>query len=432
MKNEMRSLGFLMLCLAGGFPAFPQTPPDPPAPAGASLKEAAQALMLSGADQNSLDVLRAYSRLSLSDPYLRSRTMSAYALAVLSKGDTNLFERARLTHLATFPNDQRLIPVKLADCVLACKTCRGAGYLGEVRVCNACKETGSCAKCRGTGKWIGVDTKGPGPRNDKSRKMATPIDCPDCKGTAICPKCNGQSIKRTVCSSCDGKGAALDLPMSKISSAFTAVLGEIVAAVNSEEVQMKRIADAKAEPDLARRMAAFQVLLSELKTHPERPEIERLLAADQQAWREKTEQETAERTALGEELRILRSLKSAPDPASAVLMLREFLGKNPDSPNRLEAQIILDELLAKIEKQRKKERLLYIIGGALFVLGVLSCLHISFFKYTLYSHNRTVPRGVLPPNAVDFADPLSLNAKDSRNRVKRRTGRIPLSQIPKN
>jgi hypothetical protein len=357
VKTDTCARSILALFLGLSLTSLPaQTNP----PSDSGVRDAARTLIASGFEPASLDALRAYARDPQATPYLKSRSMAAYALAILSKGDTNLFERARLAHASAFPDDTALIPLRPADCV------------------------------------------------------------------ALCPACNGQREGRTVCTTCYGKGTILQLPKEKISAAFTAVLGEIIASVDREEALMQNIAKAKSETDIAKRIAAFQTLLKELKDRPERQELARLLQADEQTQRQKAEKE---KTALAaKDLEKLQTLKDASNPAAAVLTLREYLEKNPDSPHRLEAKIIMDELLAAIEGKRKKERLWYIIGGALFVLTALSCLHISYFRYNLYSHNKTIPVGSHPTkaDADQFTDPLSLNAQDSRSRVKRKTTRVPI------
>jgi hypothetical protein len=332
-----------------------------PSPENTGIRSAAQTLISVPSSPEDLEALRLYARDPQSTPALKSRAMAAYALTLLAKGDTNLFERARLVHAAAFADDQKLIPLRISDCL------------------------------------------------------------------ASCPACGGQRTQRPVCATCHGKGTVLNLPQEKIAAAFASALNEIIASVNREEALSQKFAKAKAETDLAKRIAAFQILLGELDGHPERGEVASLLQADEHAQRQQAEREHA---ALADQaLKKLQALAGTPNLAAGVLTLEDYLAKNPDSPVRLEAKIILDGLLAKIESKRKKERMWYIIGGALFVLAALSCVHVSFFKYIQYSHNKTVPAGThtTRTEAEQFTDPLSLNAQDSRSRVKRKTARIPAS-----
>jgi hypothetical protein len=337
-----------------------------PSPANTGIRSAAQTLVSVPSSQEDLETVRLYARDPQSPPALKSRAMAAYALTLLAKGETNQFERARLMHAAAFADDQKLIPLRISDCL------------------------------------------------------------------ASCPVCGGQRTQRPVCATCYGKGTVLNLPQEKIADAFASALNEIVALVNREEALVNReealsqkFAKAKAETDRAKRIAAFQALLGELDGHPEREEVASLLQADEHAQRQQAERE---RAALADQaLKKLQALAGTPNLAAGVLTLEDYLAKNPDSPARLEAKIILSGLLAKIESKRKKERMWYIIGGALFVLAALSCVHVNVFKYVQYSHNKTVPAGAhtTRTEAEQFTDPLSLNAQDSLSRVKCETARIP-------
>ena len=388
------------------------------------LKAAAKKLIVSGLDQESLQLLFRYSRNGSSDPQLRSRTMAIFALASLVKGDTNLFERARLSHLANYPADKDFIPIKLNNCIGTCSDCAGFGYTETENNCTVCQGSKSCTKCKGTGKWQIASTFDS--RKSENGRRGGVLSCGQCNGTGRCPACNGATMARKNCPTCNGTGTLFNIPKSKIAEKYKSLLSDIIAAIETEENLSEQIGKAKAEPALELRIRAFEKLLKTIGGRPERVEIERWLLADQNVLKQQLAAEAAAKQQQERELSTLRSLRHSKNPQAALVTLREYLAANPNSPYRLEIQSIRDETAAAIESNREKKKLLYAGGAALLLLLGLSCININYFKYSLFQSSSADGAKRRKPGADLYTDPLSLTAKDSRARVKNKTARIPI------
>jgi len=425
MKSKLL-IGLFLSLLARAEPSSPaaQTNENPEA----RLKGAAKALIVSGFSQDDLQVLFDYSRKTSSVPFLRSRAMAIYALASLANGDTNLFERARLSHLANFPDDHKLIPMKLSDCIETCEACNAAGYTETANTCSTCMGTRLCSKCKGTGKWMTITAFDS--RKRRTGQQLSNMSCEKCKGSGRCPSCNGFAVSRTPCASCRGAGTFFRIPKTKLADTYKTLLGALISVVEREESLAARISLAKAETDLPARIRGFETLLQELRDRPERGELERLLRADQETRKRHIAEATESDQRRERELATLRALKNSSNPQAAIITLRGYLADNPASAHRLEIQALLDDTVARVESQREKKKLMYIVGTVVLILFALSCVNINYFKYTLLPSASATGAKRQKQGSELFTDPLSLNAKDSRSRTKIKTSEIPLPSDP--
>lgn len=81
-----------------------------------------------------------------------------------------------------------------------CPRCQGRGDLPceAFTACAACRDSGSCLRCEGTGRRINQNPRDHKPGDER-------ITCRQCgAGDAACPTCSGQG--RTTCSTCEGRG----------------------------------------------------------------------------------------------------------------------------------------------------------------------------------------------------------------------------------
>ena len=101
------------------------------------LTAACKTLSANPFDPAGLQALLDYSRSTSSIPHLKSRSMAAYTLAALAKGDTKLFLLAQNSHAASFPNDRALVPVRLESCFVPCPACQES--VQSDKTCAVCK-----------------------------------------------------------------------------------------------------------------------------------------------------------------------------------------------------------------------------------------------------------------------------------------------------
>ncbi|MFF7656713.1 hypothetical protein ACFZCY_44090 [Streptomyces sp. NPDC007983] len=81
-----------------------------------------------------------------------------------------------------------------------CPRCQGRGDLPceAFTTCAACRDSGSCLHCEGTGRRINQDPRDHKPGDER-------VTCRQCGAEdAACPTCSGQG--RTTCSTCEGRG----------------------------------------------------------------------------------------------------------------------------------------------------------------------------------------------------------------------------------
>lgn len=306
-----------------------------------------------------LRVLADFARTTEQAPDLRSRAMAAYAAAVLLQGNTNTFARAQQVHRTTFPDDAALLPL------------------------TAEQYTAACADCGGGGRRAG-----------------------------------------TACPACLGRGHIFKLsPL--VRTRYTALLEDIAARCRDNADFAARFLEASRETRDDARIERLHALTNQFARRPDLAPALALLddglakrAARQLAQEEREARQRAEREAAA-----LRTLAEGPDRARAIRALRDHLAVHPNEPAALDLQALLEELVAKQERQR----LLRNVWTALaLLLGILAAVPVLRFLL-VRQHVRKV--GPLPGmDRIDktaFTDPLSLTAEDSRARVKRKTARIP-------
>ncbi len=349
-------------------------------PSPERLKEAVQHLMNSPHDAGSLQTMLAYSRSAAAVPGIKSRTMAIYAWSALAKGDTNLFSRARESHAAHFPADKHFITIQLAACSDSCPKCAGTGFTESVNACASCEGARICLACKGTGRWQILTTYD---SRVHGRQEASNMTCKPCGGNGRCGTCGGVTTKRAKCDGCNGAGTLFEIPAAKITTATKSLLGDILSSLEADERLASRIRSAQAETNIVLRINLLASLKRDLQDRPEVQDIERLLFADQQqlAALRAAEQEK-EQTVL-RELSALRALKDPANPKAALATLSEYLASHPESQHKIEIQSLIDGVKAKLVRQQEHKRLAYWIGGLLVVLMALSCVNISFHRYTV-------------------------------------------------
>ncbi len=324
------------------------------------LLAACQTLLQVPLSAPDLRVLADFARAAEQAPDLRSRAMAAYAAAVLLQGNTNTFARAQQVHRTTFPDDAALLP-----------------FTAE-------QYTAACADCGGSGRRAG-----------------------------------------TACPVCLGRGHIFKLsPL--VRTRYTALLDDIAARCRENADFDARFLEASRETRDDARIDRLHALTNQFARRPDLAPALALLddalakrAARQLAHEEREARQRAER-----EVAALRTLAEGPDRARAIRALRDHLAAHPDEPAALDVQALLEELVAKQERQR----LLRNVWTALAVLlGILAAIPVLRFLL-VRQHVRKV--GPLPGmDRIDkaaFTDPLSLTAEDSRRaRINRKTARVP-------
>ena len=384
-----------------------------------SLKTACEQLLVKPLDPDALIELSQYASSTSGIPQLKSRAMAVCALAALAKGDTNLFLRASNSHAAKFPQDSDLIQVGIQNCFLPCKACSGKKTIETPVNCTLCSGSGKCVRSDcDHGKWIITQ-----PSHGGSKRETSTLPCSGCKGTGKCPECNGVSILRKKCETCQGDGVLFKRPALLLDN-YKQVLREMLVHIQQGDSLQLSIQRAKAEKDLRSRMRAFQSILADLKRCPERDEIEQLLCEDRKTLQVQEEKERRTKELHDAEIATLRKLAESDNPKAAIQAIQDYLKKKPDVPDRLELETLLGASAVKLEKQRTQEKLLYFVGGLLIVLFGLSCIHINIFKNTFlpsYSSTKVTQRR---KGADSLTDPLSLSAKDSKARIKTKTAEV--------
>lgn len=238
-----------------------------------------------------------------------------------------------------------------------------------------------------------------------------------------CPACKGGSQSDKVCAVCRGQRSLFRLP-AKVVTDYRTLLDKIQQSIQDETAIRMQIRRAKSEPVLEVRLRLLAQVLEKIRNRPEAGEIEHLLLTDQQTFKNQQAEKAAKAAQREQELTTLRGLKTSDNPKAAVITLRDYLAANPDSPDRIEVQTLLNECLGKLEKQRKREKQIYWFGGILIVLFGLSCIHINYFKYTVLPSKATAAKEPLKAGTDSpFTDPLTLAAQESKARAKTKTSR---------
>jgi len=209
---------------------------------------------------------------------------------------------------------------------------------------------------------------------------------------------------------------------------YRAILNEVLQHIEGEATLAEQIRSAMAEPVLEIRMRRLSQMREKLRERPEKAELERQLFLDTQLLQTRQNEQQARALQHERVLKNLRELKTSKNPKASIVTLREFLTANPDSPDRIEVQGILNECAAKLEIQREQKKRVYAVGVLLIVLFGISCVHINYFKYTLLPSYTTAAQRKSSFAADQFTDPLSLTAKESKSRSKTKTSKIPLPE----
>lgn len=414
MKNDLFAGPFLFIAFFITPLSVPQHGHAEISPNG--LKAACTTLSACPFDPAGLQVLLDYSRSTSSIPLLKSRAMAAFTLAALAKGDTNLFVRAQNSHAASFPQDRNLVSVRLESCFTPCQACLGKGHVGTT--CVRCKGTRQCTVCGGDGKVLDKNLHG-------SRDVS--MRCHECGGSGNCPDCKGTTVLQTTCAACSGRRLFYKVPATLMED-YRAILNEVLQHIEGEATLAEQIRSAMAEPVLEIRMRRLSQMLEKLRERPEKAELERQLFLDTQLLQTRQNEQQARALQHERVLKNLRELKTSKNPKASIVTLREFLTANPDSPDRIEVQGILNECAAKLEIQREQKKRVYAVGVLLIVLFGISCVHINYFKYTLLPSYTTAAQRKSSFAADQFTDPLSLTAKESKSRSKTKTSKIPLPE----
>lgn len=323
------------------------------------LRAASEALLQTPLSVPNLHILSEYVRNSDNPPALRSRAMAAYAMALLLQGNTNNFVRAQQAHRAAYPDDAQLIPLTAEHYSVPCDACNGTG------------------------------------RREK----------------AVCPQCFG-------------RGSQFQLsPL--VAQTYQKRLGEIVAQCRENAEYAEKFREATKTSHDDKQIELLQALTN---SYPHRTDLAPAIALldDALAKREvrlRAAQEQEERRRIEREAAALKVLAQGPDRPRAIRELRAYLAAHPNVAPALELQAVLDELVAKEERQQRLKKIgigLAVLTGCLFLISV-----IRFFSFS----RRTSSSGPLPGmdkiDKADFTDPLSLTAQDSLTRAKYKTARIP-------
>lgn len=381
MKNYLRNYFFILLSVALlTLTLTAQTEGEAAAASDLSaLRETCELLAEQPRDEKALAALLAYAKNTNGIDRLRSRAMAGYALSSLFKGDTNLYERARLSHARTYPNDSHLLRIDLKTCYVRCEECQGQGTITSI--CPVCEGHTKCKACNGTGERLQR-------RNLKGSNDAG-VKCSVCGGTGRlpCERCQGTGQIVSPCAKCKGKPESFVTP-PKVIDDFTLIVKGITKWINNEDVFLQHLQAAKNRAAGVEKVAALKELLANYSYREEKGEVEALLATEQAALQEQTK---AARESLEREQReivLLRGLKGSPNLAASIATLNEYLEKHPDSEHRLELQSMVNYMSEELQRQNIKRRNIYIFGGIIVLILAASCIHINHYNYNVFSHNR--------------------------------------------
>ncbi len=362
----------------------------------ARLQQACETLQRTPLATAELQTLLDVSRLATNSPALRSRSMAAYSISFLLRGNTNAFERAAQIHRQTFPGDPTLISVNRDAYLAVCADCEGTGL--TTAVCPSCMGSGKCKSCAGSGHLKSSD--------------GADTPCPSCKRSGTCPMCAGKKNIETPCPICKGTCRVIKLS-EKVRANYLSLLTNMVAICQDDMDFSEQFNQAKNENDPAKRTLLLQALIqrfahrADLK--PARALLEKELKNSEAvaASRSKQrEQEQAQR-----EIEALRNLRDSKDTAPAIATLRAYLAGHPKSANQAEVQTLLDEMETQ---QARKQNLKKIAYGTGALVGLV--LLVQLIKPLLLRKRRSGGT-VKEIDKTRFSDPLTLTAKESKARV---------------
>lgn len=371
------------------------------------LQHACEALQSSPLATAELQTLLDASRLATNNPALRSRSMAAYSLSLLLRGNTNAFERAAQIQRETFPNDQALISVNRDAYLAVCDDCAGSGLTKAL--CPSCMGSGKCKTCAGSGL--------------KASAEGADVPCPSCKRSGTCPMCAGKQKIETPCPICKGSCRVIKLS-DQIRTNYLSLLTNM-AAICQENIDFsEQFKQAKSENDPDKRILALQALIQRFAHRPDLAPAQALLEKDiserekiSAAQRKQQAQEQAQR-----EIEVLRNLRDSKDTAYAIATLRAYKSGHPNSANQTEVQSLLDEMEAR---QTRRQTVRKVIYGTASLVGV--ALLFQLIKPLLFRKRRSAGT-VKAIDRTQFSDPLTLTAVESKARVKTKTANIKIDE----
>lgn len=367
--TSMKKLIHLLICIAGCVAFSSQElcaqELDPEV---IQLREACQSLADNPNDKDSLKSLVDYAKNTNGIDRLRSRCMVAVALSSLFTGDTNLYFRARSSHARAYPEDKHLLRIDLKQCLVYCEECGGSGH--TVSVCPACEGNKKviCPLCKG-------------------RRVVKKGKCKRCNGAGriVCRRCDGSGEIKVKCAACKGKPVTFKASR-QVNEDFGLTLRGMVKWINKEEVFHRKFLAAKQIKDDQERIAAYQQLIESYSYRPEIKDARALLSVDTQKIKERRKAlERTRREAEDQEIKVLLGLRDSETPAAAAAVVNEYLDEHPDSGRVLELRALARELEDKAEKQIRRRRMFYIVGGVLVVLFGLSCINITHNRYNVFN-----------------------------------------------
>jgi hypothetical protein len=412
MTNRYLTVGLIAALTCGFLHANTNTFEHP-------LKAVCSTLLTKPLDPESIPELINYACNTSGLQQVRSRAMAVYALVALANADSNLFVSAKNSHAAKFPSDKNLIRVRLSDSFLSCAECAGLGFRDTPIACSLCTGGGKCmdTDCD-RGRWIITQPGYGGPKRTPSV-----LPCPKCKGSGVCPKCHGQTSARTTCAACKGSGALFKRTPALFEN-YEELLRDMLAYLQTEEDFERAFHVATLIGDYDQRIAAFQKLIATFSRHPRIDDAVVLMNAAKEAVAKQASVRDEIEANRARELTTLKNL--AASPKVACITIREYLEKNPTSPDRLELQGLLKKCEEEVKISEKREKLIYIVAGVLVALFGVSCINIHSYKYTLLPSYSPRDGAIRRKAGADpLTDPLSLSAKQSRSRVKTKTAQLP-------
>ena len=338
--------------------------------------------------------------------------MAAYALSLLMQGNTHAFNRAAQIQKTAFPAPP-LITIGKPDYTATCTDCLGKAE--KSTLCPFCMGSGTCKTCNGTGK--------------KAVSAGANIRCPSCARPGTCKTCNGKKAIEIPCPTCKGSGHIFK-PSESVRKNYLALLSEIEVICQESIDYTERLKKAQLETDVDSRIRLLQALTN---SFPHRPDLAQahVLLGDAVAKREarlKTIQEREARARSKREVAELHKRAATESPESAIAALRTYLAEHPNTPALRELQALLDGLTYKQQRKQLTRKILLVLAT------LVGFLLLFLFVQPLLQRKRVQGIQPLPGmRNVDrnkFTDPLSLTARDSRNRVKNRTSRIPFHDKP--
>lgn len=368
------------------------------------LQQACTALQASPLSAPDLQVLADSSRTLTNSPALRSRAMAAYAISYLLQGNTNAFDKALQVIRSSYPETLARITVTQDDCLGTCPDCQGRG--SQTTLCPTCMGSGKCKACAGTGKK-GPDT------------------CSACKGKGECGMCAGKKRFKAPCPACRGTRLVFQLKPT-VRSAFAALLSEISAQCEENAAFAAQFDAAAKEADTVKRIALLQALLQAFPHRQDLLPAETMLADAVHARRSAESRRLAEEKRAREERERdeLFQLSGTPtkDLNGAIATLLAYQKTHAEAAQDPALNALAEELIVRRNRAELMKKILYgalSLAGALILFGALRPL--LFRKKA--AHLTPLP-GMDKLDKAQFTDPLKLNAKESRSRVKTKTVEI--------